>query len=308
MNKVLLFLITWVFGVFGLHRFILGRYKTGLLMLFSLGGIGIWWLIDLYLVGTGRLGQKADPDFVIEQSNLKNDVKTAQIKSKSINNELTTKVELSDSDQSSNSTYSSSLFFIPARLKQSPEEMNFLKSWEKYFLNGSSGNAFILGLTAILGGPALAFFLIGSSHTVSLIEMTAGFLSVFAPSWLSNLAGALITLAAISLTGVGAIIIGPMLVEGLYRKYFKYRGIRLRCPTCKSSSLELKDGKIIDKNIPHTTQSGGADRRFKNNHQTGQFVGIWSCSGCTSTMKSIHWRSYTMDQSTRIAALEVINE
>lgn len=308
MNKVLLFSITWVFGVFGLHRFILGRYKTGVLMLFSLGGIGIWWLLDLYLVGTGRLGQKADPDLDAEQSNQKDDVETAHIKSESINNELTNAEELSPNDLSANSTYTSSLFFIPARLKQSPEEMNFLKSWEKYILNGSSGNSFILGLTAILGGPALAFFLVGSSHTVSLIEMTAGFLSMFAPSWLSNLAGALFTLATISLVGVAVIIIGPMLIEGLYRKYFKYRSVSLRCPTCKSSSLELQDGKVIDKNIPHTTQSGGVDRRFRNNYETGQFVGLWSCSDCTSTVKSIHWRSYTMDQSTRIAALEVINE
>jgi len=42
-------------GFLGLHRFYLGRFWTGLLMLVTLGGFGIWWIVDIYLVLTGKL-------------------------------------------------------------------------------------------------------------------------------------------------------------------------------------------------------------------------------------------------------------
>ncbi len=42
-----------VLGVFGAHRFYLGRPESGALMLLTLGGLGIWWLYDLILVATG---------------------------------------------------------------------------------------------------------------------------------------------------------------------------------------------------------------------------------------------------------------
>ena len=40
-------------GVFGAHRFYLGRPESGALMLLTLGGLGIWWLYDLILVASG---------------------------------------------------------------------------------------------------------------------------------------------------------------------------------------------------------------------------------------------------------------
>ena len=41
-------------GLGGLHRFYIGKIGTGLLMLFTLGGLGIWALIDLIVLITGN--------------------------------------------------------------------------------------------------------------------------------------------------------------------------------------------------------------------------------------------------------------
>jgi hypothetical protein len=45
-------------GVFGAHRFYVGKYGTGLLMLLTIGGVGIWMLIDLILIITGQFRDK----------------------------------------------------------------------------------------------------------------------------------------------------------------------------------------------------------------------------------------------------------
>ena len=42
-------------GVFGAHRFYVGKTGTAVLMLCSLGGLGIWYLYDLILVASGSL-------------------------------------------------------------------------------------------------------------------------------------------------------------------------------------------------------------------------------------------------------------
>lgn len=48
-------LLCALLGVFGAHRFYLGRVGTGLLMLFTFGGLGIWYLIDLIIVIVGSM-------------------------------------------------------------------------------------------------------------------------------------------------------------------------------------------------------------------------------------------------------------
>ena len=53
-----LFLLTFFVGVLGVHRFYVGKMGTGFLMLLTLGGLGVWFLVDLILVVTGQFTNK----------------------------------------------------------------------------------------------------------------------------------------------------------------------------------------------------------------------------------------------------------
>ncbi len=41
-------------GVFGAHRFYVGKVGTGLLQLVTLGGLGLWYLYDLITIASGE--------------------------------------------------------------------------------------------------------------------------------------------------------------------------------------------------------------------------------------------------------------
>jgi hypothetical protein len=42
-----------VLGVFGAHRFYLGKIGTGILQVLTMGGMGVWWLYDMILLASG---------------------------------------------------------------------------------------------------------------------------------------------------------------------------------------------------------------------------------------------------------------
>lgn len=47
-----------ILPIHGLHRFYLGKIGTGLLMLFTLGGLYIWTIIDFVFAVTGSMKDK----------------------------------------------------------------------------------------------------------------------------------------------------------------------------------------------------------------------------------------------------------
>lgn len=46
-------LLCFFLGAFGAHRFYAGKIGTGILQLLTLGGLGIWVLIDFIIIVTG---------------------------------------------------------------------------------------------------------------------------------------------------------------------------------------------------------------------------------------------------------------
>jgi TM2 domain-containing membrane protein YozV len=51
-------LLCFFVGVLGVHRFYVGKVGTGILMLITFGGFGIWTLIDFIMIAIGKFSDK----------------------------------------------------------------------------------------------------------------------------------------------------------------------------------------------------------------------------------------------------------
>ncbi len=51
-------LLCFFLGGLGLHRFYVGKIGTGILMLLTLGGLGIWVIIDFVMIVIGKFTDK----------------------------------------------------------------------------------------------------------------------------------------------------------------------------------------------------------------------------------------------------------
>jgi len=52
-SRLLALVLCFFLGVFGAHRFYVGKFWTGLILLLTGGGLGIWWMIDFVLILIG---------------------------------------------------------------------------------------------------------------------------------------------------------------------------------------------------------------------------------------------------------------
>ena len=57
-SRLAVTLLAWFLGCFGAHRFYLGKTGTAIAMLFTMGGLGIWALIDFIFAVTGTMKDK----------------------------------------------------------------------------------------------------------------------------------------------------------------------------------------------------------------------------------------------------------
>jgi TM2 domain-containing membrane protein YozV len=64
-----------ILGPFGAHRFYVGKNGTGMLMLASVGGLGVWYVYDLITIvggsfrdASGKLVTRWDPESVAEEA------------------------------------------------------------------------------------------------------------------------------------------------------------------------------------------------------------------------------------------------
>ena len=66
-HSLLVGYVLWIFGILGAHRFYFGRPVSGTIYLFTLGLLGIGWIIDLFLMP--YLERTADRRYVAGEVN-----------------------------------------------------------------------------------------------------------------------------------------------------------------------------------------------------------------------------------------------
>ena len=58
--RLIVLLLCFFLGYMGVHRFYVGKVGTGVLMLLTAGGLGIWWIIDTIIIACGSFRDKED--------------------------------------------------------------------------------------------------------------------------------------------------------------------------------------------------------------------------------------------------------
>ncbi|MCL1846875.1 MAG: TM2 domain-containing protein [Coriobacteriia bacterium] len=58
-NRLIAFLLAFFLGYLGIHRFYVGKVGTGVLMILTAGGLGVWWLVDIIMILAGGFRDKA---------------------------------------------------------------------------------------------------------------------------------------------------------------------------------------------------------------------------------------------------------
>ncbi len=53
-------LLCYFLGFLGVHRFYVGKIGTGILMIVTFGGFGIWVIVDMVLIATGSFKDKQE--------------------------------------------------------------------------------------------------------------------------------------------------------------------------------------------------------------------------------------------------------
>ena len=55
-SRIVATILSFFFGIFGADRFYLGYTALGVVKLLTVGGCGIWWLVDFLRITIGNLG------------------------------------------------------------------------------------------------------------------------------------------------------------------------------------------------------------------------------------------------------------
>lgn len=63
-RKTVALIISIFLGEIGIDRFYLGYIGLGILKLITVGGFGIWWLIDVILIASGKMRTKSGQELV----------------------------------------------------------------------------------------------------------------------------------------------------------------------------------------------------------------------------------------------------
>lgn len=57
-SRLITLLLSFFLGWTGAHRYYTGKIGTGLLMLATAGGLGVWWTIDIIFIACGSFRDK----------------------------------------------------------------------------------------------------------------------------------------------------------------------------------------------------------------------------------------------------------